>query len=746
MFKSFLFILSVSLFLDSNAQSKVSPVTQLYLNLESGELRNAMFPPAQDLRALVYVDNKPETYSALNNLGVKVNSKCGKVWSIQATPDLFNRLIELPGILYVDMSSRANSSVIKNDTTAILSKVDKVWAGASNGLSSNFTGKNVIVGIVDVGFQSDHPTFYSADGSVNRIKRFWNQVNNNGPAPAGFNYGKECKTELDMVLELDNDGFHGTHVAGIAAGSGHTTPGNKFRGMAPESDLVFVNIKYSNSQYAGSAIGDYLVANPTIIDGFTYIFDYAKSQGKPAVINLSWGMHTGPHDGTSLFDIAVDNLTGKGLLLAGANGNDGQGKLHLNKKLVNDTAYTFALDNRRSDEKKETVYCDFWGSENTSFSLNVSILDTSGNVVGTGPWLSSNTDQYTTQNLVFGTDTLKAIFMCQKKYINNSKPNILLIVENYNQLKNRIRIGMTGTTELHAWNSGAAYRWTNGAFRNSVKGNDYTGLYIDGDNQNSMGENGGTGKSTISSGAYIARNKLQQFNGKWGIDNSATIGAIANFSSYGNTIDGRVKPDITSPGQNIISAYHKRSYPGWAVATTSLKTVFKADTNYWGWASGTSMASPHTCGVLALMLQANPFLTPAQAKDILKLTAAKDGLTGNSLPDNHWGYGKIDAFEAVKQSSRLASINGLNTEVAGVYAFPNPATNEVKLRFSEHNKGMFVIVVSDVQGRVIKSWTENIGSGNNHVVFSTDHLQSGFYFITATQNEFRNIIKLVIDK
>ncbi len=115
-----------------------------------------------------------------------------------------------------------------------------------------------------------------------------------------------------------------------------------------------------------------------------------------------------------------------------------------------------------------------------------------------------------------------------------------------------------------------------------------------------------------------------------------TIGAsndeddVASFSSRGPTSDGRVKPDVVLPGVNIISA---------RAAGTSLGNG-QID-EYYTSLSGTSMATPHATGVVALLLAANPSLTPRQVKEVLKSTAIDLGLSMNTQ-----GAGRVDAYAA----------------------------------------------------------------------------------------------------
>ncbi|MBN1579522.1 MAG: S8 family serine peptidase, partial [Anaerolineae bacterium] len=116
-----------------------------------------------------------------------------------------------------------------------------------------------------------------------------------------------------------------------------------------------------------------------------------------------------------------------------------------------------------------------------------------------------------------------------------------------------------------------------------------------------------------------------------------TVGAtdrsdgIARFSSRGPTADGRTKPDICFPGTDIVAA---------RAANTSMGQPLG---NHYTAASGTSMATPHIAGLAALLLQANPDLTPAQVKTALMDTALNLGLDPNTQ-----GAGRAQAEQAFR--------------------------------------------------------------------------------------------------
>ncbi len=118
------------------------------------------------------------------------------------------------------------------------------------------------------------------------------------------------------------------------------------------------------------------------------------------------------------------------------------------------------------------------------------------------------------------------------------------------------------------------------------------------------------------------------------VDANAAGWPVASFSSRGPsycTPDGSVaiKPDISAPGVNVRSSVPGGGYDVY---------------------SGTSMASPHVNGVVALMRQACPNLTVDEIKEILYVTAIDLGSAGE---DNEYGWGMIDAYEAVVMAQTM---------------------------------------------------------------------------------------------
>jgi subtilisin family serine protease len=140
--------------------------------------------------------------------------------------------------------------------------------------------------------------------------------------------------------------------------------------------------------------------------------------------------------------------------------------------------------------------------------------------------------------------------------------------------------------------------------------------------------NSGSGKSTVGSpGAF---------------PHSFTIGAtdngdkIARFSSRGPVTwkgESHIKPNVSAPGVDVYSASHK-------------------DGGYRKM-SGTSMATPHVAGVIALLLQANPDASVEDIERVLQETAVDLGSEGL---DNDYGHGRVDAYEAVKKFAKIGTL------------------------------------------------------------------------------------------
>jgi serine protease AprX len=129
---------------------------------------------------------------------------------------------------------------------------------------------------------------------------------------------------------------------------------------------------------------------------------------------------------------------------------------------------------------------------------------------------------------------------------------------------------------------------------------------------------------------------------------SKTDSTLADFSSRGIPGDSTYHPTVTAPGVDIIAAKAKESVLAPLSLQNDLNMVPLQYLPYYTTMSGTSMATPHISGVLALMEQANPNLTPDQAKQLLINTAVP--MPGYS--EYQVGAGYVDAYAAVKAAKQ----------------------------------------------------------------------------------------------
>jgi serine protease AprX len=132
-------------------------------------------------------------------------------------------------------------------------------------------------------------------------------------------------------------------------------------------------------------------------------------------------------------------------------------------------------------------------------------------------------------------------------------------------------------------------------------------------------------------------------------------GNLVDFSSRGVPGDEFHKPDITAPGRFIIAA---------RATTGAVTPPWSGDLEYGAFysrISGTSMATPHVSGVIALMLEANPALDLDSTLEILSSTARPMFVNGRQYEDWEVGAGYIDAYAAVKAAAESA---GSRTVVA----------------------------------------------------------------------------------
>lgn len=630
-------LLASLLFVGSSAfAQKLSPSTSLMLQDMSTQkhVKSATVKKVDAFLTLApssHNSSVDDCLSCLESLGVEVRNV--------VTDRLLTVSLPLTAVEAVAALDEVESVQVGTDVRMLLdvarkeTKVDDCQSTTSE--LGAYTGKGVVVGIVDGGFQYSHIAFTNPDGIGTRIARVWDQNAKGGKSPAKFGYGSEYATfdEMRAVNYDISSTFHGSHVAGIAAGGDRTT---SYYGVAPEAELVFVSFGSSNVN---------------ITDGIQYCFDYAESVGKPCVVNISLGSHLGPHDGTSATDQAFAAMTGPGRIIVGAAGNEGSTALHVSKDLEEGDTSLKTMIGFSENATTKQAYVDIWGSKGAPLTVKAVVVDAlKGKVMYESPAVASDGETDVKYTFPDGSGVVSTVQMALQKNPDNERTEVLLMCRATSIAENR-KIGIVATsdagTSIHMWNNATEGYFLDGGKRG----------WTEGDTDCTVGELGGVSENVISVGSYNTKMDYTTLSGNlYGINTELVggKGQLSLFSSHGPTLDGRTKPDVTAPGCLLISATSKY-YASFSASTCAVKS----GDDYYDANMGTSMASPVVTGTVALWLQANPNLTPADVRNILNQTSRHDTYTGSAEKSdrNSWGAGKLDAFEGLKLARETTGIS-----------------------------------------------------------------------------------------
>lgn len=199
------------------------------------------------------------------------------------------------------------------------------------------SGEGCVVAVLDSGIDYWNMNFRKEDGS-SRILFLWDQSLKPDEAkgfysPAGFSTGVEfTKEQIDAALFSENPeegkklvpskdvSGHGTAVAGIAAGNDRGK-GAYYEGVAPKSDLIVVKL--------GGTLKKSFPRTTELMRGLWYVVKKASDLRLPIAVNISFGNSYGAHDGNSLLERFMDNISeiGRTVICVGS-GNEGAAAGH----------------------------------------------------------------------------------------------------------------------------------------------------------------------------------------------------------------------------------------------------------------------------------------------------------------------------------------------------------------------------------------------------------------------------------
>jgi len=536
-------------------------------------------------RMIVFIScDENADFSNFESHGIIINQKKGKIRT---------GLVPLDNIDYLQNDQRIHRIASSKKLSYKMDVAKNKVQVPSFINSTNLSGGNVVIGIVDSGIDPKHSAF------KDRILRIWDQTLR-GPGVREGRYGLEFSENLES--SRDEVG-HGTHVAGISAGFNNS----QFDGITPKSKLIIIKTDLEDAH---------------ISDGIRYIFRIARELGKPCVCNLSLGAHYDPHDGTDDLSKIINEESGPGRIVCCAAGNEGNDDIH-SRKIISQNNITPIKFRIPPISENFVLFINCWYPGNDQF--DVSIKSPTG---FTTPFQGMNPDN---EPMEYSLPEGRMTILTPPPNARNNDHNILIIFDNttgFNNIKEGIwQILVKGKNVTTA---------TGGTFDAWI--NDSTGsifFYKDSIDDSIKIGSPGCAESAITVGSFTTKvNWTTSNGGNQGVQLDEDD--ITVFSSEGPLRNGHNKPDVVAPGAMICS-------------TLSIDSIVEPEymvNEKYRIMAGTSMAAPFVTGIIALMLEKNSALTPEEVKKILRKCCSIPG-HNNGHHDIRWGYGLIDASKII---------------------------------------------------------------------------------------------------
>lgn len=707
----YLFIATLLAFTNVWGQSKVSPFTANYVKKHHSVTRSVT--GNEVVSAYLHTEGTPDV-TALEAVGVRVNQQLDEILTVRMPLSAIPLLEQFPFVKYIQMGTPVRPMM---DKARAVGGVDRVHA--AEGLDIPYTGKGVVVGIIDGGFDYTHPAFVDDETGILRIKRVWEQGSTGGTVPAAFGYGIELTTE-EAILAAKADvttQSHGTHVASMAAGAYRVTE-NPYYGIASDADIVLVS---KGAITANSA---------NISDAIAYIYNYADSVGKPCVVNMSLGWHLGPHDGTSPFDQVADQLQGPGRVLVGSIGNYGNDAVHVGRVFTGaDDAPLQAMVAFKKDMEPSVSNVggeiDIWADKGMELDLKLTIAaKRDGSDAFVMDTLDMASPMGVTKEYTFPSKYASGSILVSTE-VNplNGKPHAF-ITSNLTSINGaRYNIGIV----LVPRSAGTVHAWTDAVY--TTFDTEVPAGWAPGDKEHTLCEIGGTGREIISVGAFVTRTDYNVLGSSQTKYTDEKMGALATFSSVGPTIDGRMKPEVVAPGTFIASAVnshdsYRSNYP------TASAVVWNEKNYNYSYMQGTSMAAPFVSGVVATWLQADPTLDSETIRQVLASTAVNDEFTNPAT----CGYGKIDAYAGLKAVlARVAGIDEMQAE-ASSQAFVTRRTAEGWQLCFTRPVGLVGVALYDASGICLFQCQSHIAEAGAMLAVPSKGLATGLYLLRVNDS------------
>lgn len=609
--------LSIDLYLKLNETPLVDQAQHMLPILVKGDLST--------IKQLVEKDGGQYKYGVKNIASVNISLATVK------------KLLNQPQVQRLEYREATAQHLSYPEDTIMLTN-NNVWEVHSGGdlLPKAFQGEGVLLGVIDDGFEWEHPDFFYPDSST-RILYLWDQNSNNTTYhEAYYGYGAAwAKTDIDNYQCTHVPSEHGSHVMGTAAGNARAS--GKYLGIAPKADLACVSVAR-----------DVTFLN-SFVDGVHYLFSKADDLGQACSINSSVGSYSSGHDGKDLYSQLIDNMLMEkgGRALTQAGGNARAFPIHLGVELNNSSSKTQFKYHTSRQKVHFDLYADTANFSKVDFSFQLVNPQNQQVIAQTGTY-------NVLQDFTFSGSiaTLSQVLFVDA----NNNPVVLEINVDQYEDAYEVAINIHSTSNLGHWQlttagTGAYDVWSDETLLGSsdMLGNIVGANYKAPDNIQSIVGYWTCSDKVITVGSYQNRTHAVSWFG-----DTLSVGTagypqfgISAFSSLGPSRTGVQKPNITAPGGQVMSA----STLG---ALSYYKTIPNNRLDQDGWHlfnRGTSMAAPMVAGAVALYFQCKPYASYADVLQALENSARVDSFVfveSWTLPNIHWGYGKLDVYQLLE--------------------------------------------------------------------------------------------------
>jgi len=499
-----------------------------------------------------------------------------------------------------------------------------------------YTGKGVLMGIIDTGIDLDQPDFQDKNGKT-RIVKIWDQTRNiDTTIRPSYGYGEIYDSSsinggTCPHTDPNQHHGHGTMVSGIAVGNGNSVHDSiaDYSGYASDASIVFVATDFNASNWT-----------QTIADAVEWMYKEADRLQMPCVINLSAGTYLGSHDGQDLAALYIDSLVaGKaGRAFVSATGNAGAiPPFHLKTRVNNDTSFTWFKPNAQNSQVFIEMWADTADLKNITFTFGETDTTTWKDTTYFIDSIFNRLDTVMTINLGGGSQLLT--------WAERQGPNYLFqTLMTKPSASSYYKLSAIGSGGYDCWAS-SLLGLSDVVSTNLPNSSSYPSIskYQKQDSLQSIVSSWNCSPGLISVGTYNNRLEYENVDGNMRQTTNFPVGGIGTNLSRGPNRRGFLKPDFAAPGNFTVTS--GRIVDVTYLANTASQRFKLAKGGFHFSNGGTSMASPVVAGLAALYFEKCPNGTHADFKNALLKTAFADSLTNlvGPLPNFSFGNGKVNA-------------------------------------------------------------------------------------------------------